>query len=110
MTKILINVATDGYSEGLCLSPDAIIMGYEIGLFTKEDYDKRSDSIYYNIDRHNPLLIQIYEKLGFIMSNDDIVFIPAIVEIDSDRYAIVRSEDGSEKVITDNNFNWIKIK
>lgn len=110
MNEILINIAEDGYSEGLQLSNEAIVRGYELGLFTKEEFEKNPD-FYNEVPRHHPLLIQIYNELKTYISDDIYTFDPTIVSIDSDTYSIIEDKDGSEKLIeqNDKSFNWIKI-
>lgn len=111
MNKVVINAAENGYNVGLELSWEAIVRGYEIGLFTKEKIEK-NPNIYYNIPRHHPLLVQLIEDKTIEYTDDVWEFDPVIVEIDSDTYSIVKNEeDGSEKVITpdDKSFNWTKI-
>lgn len=109
MNKIVINAASGGYSTGLLLSYEAIIKGYEIGLFTKEEFEK-DPNIYYNVPRHHPLLVQLIEDTTISNSDDYYEFDPDIVEIDSDKYSIACDDDGSEKVITSDNFEWINCK
>lgn len=110
MNKVVINIADDGYHNGLMLSKEAIIKGYEIGLFTKKEY-KKNNNIYYEIPRHHPLLIKLIEDPTISCTDDIFSFDPMVQEIDSNIYSIVRDENGSEEVITqdDKYFNWIKI-
>lgn len=109
MNKVVINIAEEGYNNGLFLSNEAIVRGYEIGLFTKEEFEK-NNNIYYEVPRHHLLLIQLIEELKHSCTDDVYLFDPIIVEIDSDVYSII-NDNGPENVITPNNksFNWIKI-
>lgn len=68
------------------------------------DTDGAYYSLEYDIERHDPLLIQVIEELGSLAGNN-----LKIVEIDSDLYYI-KECDGAETVETPESLNWVVIK
>ena len=94
MAKVVYNAKYGGYG----LSTDAI-------QWLKNHFIAEEDV--YELDRHDPLLVQCVEVLGE-KANDDFSYLK-VKELKGSKY-IIREYDGWESVIEPEDIDWIIVK
>jgi hypothetical protein len=99
VTKVVYNASFGGFG----ISVEALIKMKELG-YTNDSYVCSNNTVYlYDCVRHNPILVQVVEKLGPKASGKHGCL--KIAEV-SGPYRI-EEYDGSETVYEPNDYDWI---
>lgn len=99
MSKTADKVSIDKLSDWSCISEEDF--GDHL-----DDWERISAINYWEVERHDPILVQVVEELGVIADGQCAEL--KVVEISGNKYRICEY-DGSEWVETPENINWIEI-